>query len=287
MGTEVKKGNLNPSWSPMELTLSSLCNTDHHRPLKFTVEDWNKSGSHSMIGELETSVDALLQLSRGAELPLINQKKKSKKKERYRNSGLLIVRSCQLETRPTFLDFIQGGMELSFTVAVDFTASNGNPASPSSLHYNDPSGNANQYLTAIRAVGDIIQDYDTDKLFPALGFGARLPPDGRVSLQFFLNFSPSNPYCEGIDGVITAYQCPQQRATVRRNQFCPCSQPRGSVCQGLQGQPGQLPGAPHHHRRHHLRHGGHQVCHNLRLQPSHVDHHHRGWQRGLRGDGRA
>merc|ERR1712107_346727 len=47
---------------------------------------------------------------------------------------------------------------------------------------------------------------DTDKLFPALGFGARLPPDGRVSHQFFLNFSPSNPYCEGIDGVITAYQ---------------------------------------------------------------------------------
>merc|ERR1712107_235358 len=81
--------------------------------------DWNKSGSHSMIGELETSVDALLQLSRGTELPLVNQKKKSKKKERYRNSGLLIVRSCQLETRPTFLDFIQGGMELSFTVAVE------------------------------------------------------------------------------------------------------------------------------------------------------------------------
>merc|ERR1719193_1243755 len=128
--TEVKKGNLNPSWAPMELTLSSLCNADHHRPLKFTVEDWNKSGSHSMIGELETSVDALLQLSRGAELPLVNQKKKGKKKERYRNSGLLIVRSCQLETRPTFLDYIQGGMELSFTVAIDFTASNGNPAPP-------------------------------------------------------------------------------------------------------------------------------------------------------------
>ena len=203
--TEVKKGNLNPCWQQMELTLSSLCNADHHRPLKLTVEDWNQSGSHSMIGEVETCVDALLQLSRGTELPLINQKKKNKKKAKYRNSGMLIVRSCQLETRPTFLDYIQGGMELSFTVAIDFTASNGNPASPSSLHYNDPSGNPNQYLTAIRAVGDIIQDYDTDKLFPALGFGARLPPDGRVSHEFFLNLSPSSPYCEGIDGVITAY----------------------------------------------------------------------------------
>ena len=29
----------------------------------------------------------------------------------------------------------------------------------------------NQYETAIKSVGDIIEDYDTDKLFPVLGFG--------------------------------------------------------------------------------------------------------------------
>ena len=28
--------------------------------------------------------------------------------------------------------------------------------------------------------------YFSDKMFPALGFGARLPPDGRVSHEFFL-----------------------------------------------------------------------------------------------------
>ena len=59
---------------------------------------------------------------------------------------------------------------------------------------------------AIRAVGDIIQDYDSDKLFPALGFGARLPPDGRVSHNFNVNFNPANPNCERIDGVLMAYQ---------------------------------------------------------------------------------
>jgi hypothetical protein len=35
-----------------------------------------------------------------------------------------------------------------------------------------------------------------DKLFPALGFGAKLP-DGSVSMEFALNFNPSNPYCAG------------------------------------------------------------------------------------------
>jgi len=202
--TEVKKGNLNPVWKPMELSLSSLCNTDHHRPLKLRVEDWNKMGNHALIGETETSVASLLQLGSGVSIALINPKKKAKKRS-YKDSGHLMISSCKLETRPTFLDYVQGGMELSFTVAIDFTASNGDPTKPDSLHYNDPSGKPNQYLTAIRAVGDIIQDYDTDKLFPALGFGARLPPDGRVSHEFFLNMDSTNPYCQGVDGVISAY----------------------------------------------------------------------------------
>ena len=49
---------------------------------------------------------------------------------------------------------------MAFTVAVDFTASNGNPSNPSSLHYVNPYGGNNQYTAAIQAVGEIIQDYD-------------------------------------------------------------------------------------------------------------------------------
>ena len=51
-------------------------------------------------------------------------------------------------------------MEMNFTVAIDFTASNGNPSTPSSLHYYQPN-QLNQYAAAIQAVGEIIQDYDT------------------------------------------------------------------------------------------------------------------------------
>jgi hypothetical protein len=42
----------------------------------------------------------------------------------------------------------------------------------------------NAYAMALKAVGEIIQDYDSDKMFPALGFGAKLPPDGHVSHEF-------------------------------------------------------------------------------------------------------
>ena len=99
-------------------------------------------------------------------------------------------------------------------------ASNGNPRLPDSLHYIDPSGRPNAYqrvrnwsflqqflellfgythlmvpiaFQAIIEVGEVLQFYDSDKRFPAWGFGAR-PIDGPVSHCFNLN--GSSHYCE-------------------------------------------------------------------------------------------
>lgn len=105
---------------------------------------------------------------------------------------------------PSFLDFLRGGTQIHFTVAVDFTASNGDPRTPASLHYRQP-GVENQYSIAIKAVGEIVQDYDSDKLFPALGFGGRIPPNWDVSHEFYLNGSVDNPYCQGVQGILEAY----------------------------------------------------------------------------------
>ena len=55
-------------------------------------------------------------------------------------------------------------------IAIDFTMSNGPPNDPNSLHNQDPS--KNEYLQALRAVGNILQYYDSDKEIPAYGFGA-------------------------------------------------------------------------------------------------------------------
>lgn len=59
----------------------------------------------------------------------------------------------------------------------------GLPSQPTSLHYASPY-QLSAYALALKAVGEIIQDYDSDKLFPAYGFGAKLPPDGKISHQF-------------------------------------------------------------------------------------------------------
>ncbi len=64
----------------------------------------------------------------------------------------------------------------------------------------------NAYAMALKAVGEIIQDYDSDKMFPALGFGAKLPPDGRVSHEFPL--VPVSYMIDTIDHVdLVVYTC--------------------------------------------------------------------------------
>ncbi|MGH0182987.1 UNVERIFIED_CONTAM: hypothetical protein FKN15_010930 [Acipenser sinensis] len=168
--------------------------------------DYDSDGSHDLIGNFETNAAELQKasLSSLVEYDCIHPEKKQKKKS-YKNSGVVKIRSCTIEAEYSFLDYVMGGCQINFTVGIDFTGSNGDPKSPDSLHYMSPNG-LNQYLTALWSVGQVIQDYDTDKLFPAFGFGAQVPPNFQVSHEFALNFNPSNPYCQGITGIVEAYR---------------------------------------------------------------------------------
>ncbi|KAM5148507.1 copine-9 [Mantella aurantiaca] len=202
--TEVVKNTLNPVWQPFTIPVRALCNGDYDRTVKVDVYDWDRGGSHDFIGEFTTSYR---ELSRGQSqfsvYEVLNPKKKCKKKK-YINSGTVTLLSFKAESEYTFVDYIKGGTQLNFTVAIDFTASNGNPSQPTSLHYMNPY-QLNAYGMALKAVGEIIQDYDSDKLFPAYGFGAKIPPDGKISHEFPLNGDMDNPNCVGIQGVLEAY----------------------------------------------------------------------------------
>lgn len=194
---------LNPTWAPFNITVRDLCNNNYDRPLKVEVYDWNSSGNHEIIGTFVTSLaDIATAAEERKEYPVILDKKKGKKN--YKNSGIVYLKTATVTKMDSFVDFIQGGTSMNFSVAVDFTASNGKPSDPRSLHYNVP-GQDNQYICAIKSVGSIIEDYDSDKMFPALGFGAKVPPTGQVSHEFFLNLQTDSPYCQGVDGLLAAY----------------------------------------------------------------------------------
>ncbi|XP_059848668.1 copine-2 isoform X2 [Hypanus sabinus] len=203
--TEVIKNTLDPVWKPFSMPLVSLCDGHVDKNIKILCYDYDNDGGHDFIGECETTVTKMSEAGDSGEVELecINSKKQKKKKT-YKNSGIIVIKSCKIIRNYSFLDYILGGCQLMFTVGIDFTASNGNPRDASSLHYIN-SMESNEYLAAIWAVGQIIQDYDSDKMFPALGFGAQLPPDWKVSHEFAINFNPTNPFCSGVEGIVQAY----------------------------------------------------------------------------------
>lgn len=158
--------------------------------------NYNQNGSHKLVGEVRTTTQEMLKAPQTFIL--------TKKKYQDKSQGKLILEHAIVNKTYSFLDFVNGGgTQLNCTFAIDFTASNGMPNSSSSLHFLSPY--LTQYEQALQSVGYVLQDYDSDKQFPVLGFGAKIPPNGVVSHEFFVNLSP-NPFCAGVEGVIQAYR---------------------------------------------------------------------------------
>ncbi|KAJ0054025.1 hypothetical protein Pint_01288 [Pistacia integerrima] len=201
--TEVLKNEMKPEWKPVFLNIQQVGSKDS--PLIIECFNFNNNGKHDLIGKVQKSLSDLEKLhssGQGEYLSLptaVGHNYHSK----ILKSQLFVDKFSEC-VQYTFLDYLAGGFELNFMVAVDFTASNGNPRLPDSLHYIDPSGRPNAYQRAILEVGEVLQFYDTDKRFPAWGFGAR-PIDGPVSHCFNLNGSSTYCEVEGIQGIMTAY----------------------------------------------------------------------------------
>eukprot|EP01135_Chromosphaera_perkinsii_P003560 Nk52_evm18s248 gene=Nk52_evmTU18s248 len=205
--TEVIKKTLNPNWKPFSVLLQQLSNGDNDRPLKVVCKDWNRSGDHDLIGHFNTSIRELVDGGPGKRHALKNEKLAQKKKK-YTDSGTILVNNVKMVKEHTFLDYLVGGVDMNLVVAIDFTASNGDPMKPSSLHYcnrNTRQATSNDYATAIESVANVLLNYDSDKLVPVYGFGARLPPNGQVSHCFPLSGKYDQPEVLGLDGILQSY----------------------------------------------------------------------------------
>lgn len=203
--TEVVMNSLNPSWRPIVTSMQRLCNGDPYRPVLLECFDWDKDGSHDLIGTCRTTLDDLSKrAASGERLHLINASKKAKVGASYTHSGLVRSVAVTVTPQPSFLDYISGGCELNFMVAIDFTGSNGMPSSPTSLHYMNPMG-PNQYQMAIQAVGGVLEFYDADKLFPVVGFGGCPRPGMPVDHCFVMSDNGSGGPCRGVGGILQAY----------------------------------------------------------------------------------
>jgi hypothetical protein len=207
--SEFVKKSSNPSWALAQVRLDALCRGNLAERLKLGVWDYDEGSQDDIIGEAEASVSDLLAAAKdGRRLVLLHPPTKSKYQSAAylaKGSGVVLVARAELVPAPKdptqeLLDFIAGGLEISLAIAIDFTASNGEPHSKSSLHH---LGANNAYERAVRSVGDVLAPYDSDGRISAYGFGGIVA--GQVSHCFHLN-GRADLSVRGVAGVLAAYR---------------------------------------------------------------------------------
>lgn len=194
-------------------------------PIRILLWEHKKTKRHKVIGSIETTIAGLmdacqngtilwLQESSGREYIKVQYIHISEREDvldcqpqdsSEPISPTLQIRQTRAEyssliPKPTFIDYITGGCELDLSVAIDFTASNGNPMIPGTPHYID-SNSLNEYEKAIIAIGSIVTKYDTDQKSHVWGFGAKYEGITRHAFQL-----GDHSHVSGVKGILTAYR---------------------------------------------------------------------------------
>jgi len=156
------KKTLNPKWNSFTIESQTLCNNDYYRPIQILLYDWDSDGNDDYIGKINTTLDEIRSKPKNLKITLYP---KLKFKRTPPTFSVL-----QFEEKPldSFLDYIQGNVDIGLMFAIDFTGSNRPPKDPQSLHY---VGNyqPSEYQNAIREIGNIVSVYDTDQKYPVWG----------------------------------------------------------------------------------------------------------------------
>ena len=185
------------TYSIKKLKSSKICDNDFNLPLEIILMKYKSNGSHYKMASKRITLSQLLggevnyTLENGPKI-----KSSSKIKLGFKN----FVKRDIFE----FTDYLKGGLNLTQFVGIDFTASNGDPNNPSSLHYLQ-NGKLNQYQRAILSLGEILEKYNNNGIIPCYGFGARLP-NGTVSFDFPLNLNYQAPFLKNYGEMFQCYQ---------------------------------------------------------------------------------
>ncbi|OMJ84943.1 hypothetical protein SteCoe_13851 [Stentor coeruleus] len=183
--TEIINDTLDPVWAPVGLTDHQLCNSDRSKPIKIECYDWDKVGSDEFIGSFETTLSSLTTPGSTFKLTLPG-------KNRF--SGTILISDCRVKKSLTFIDYLHKGLQISFSVAIDFTQN----------HIFTEDQTSDDYEDAIWEIGSILEAYDSDRNFPVYGFGG-IPPGGSISQCFPLTGDSTSPYVNGARGILKIY----------------------------------------------------------------------------------
>ncbi|KAJ5076001.1 copine [Anaeramoeba ignava] len=185
--TEIIKKDLNPTWKEFVIEGST---DDFKVDIKIMVYDWDKIGSHDLIGEFETRFRDILKKDQKFEL--IHPKLKQKKKN-YQNSGVIIFEYVkkkyeeQIQTvkvrellpplvpfteHASIFDYFHAGFDLKPLICIDFSKVKSDASFHSKIYRDNKTG----FDYALNEIIPFLQHFIQDKNF----FAYRLPLRDRL-----------------------------------------------------------------------------------------------------------
>ena len=188
----------NVNYSISKLKSSKICDNDFNLPLEIILMKYKGNGSHYKMASKKFTLSQLL----GGEInyTLENSPKISKS-----SKISLVFKNFKKRDIFEFTDYLKGGLNLTQFVGIDFTASNGHPNNPKSLHFMKP-GSLNQYQRAILSLGEILEKYNNNGIIPCYGFGAKIDGNYATNFDFPLNLNYEAPFCKNYGEMFQSYQ---------------------------------------------------------------------------------
>jgi hypothetical protein len=227
------KNDLSPIFDEGCIELSTLCHGKLDEQFRIAMYDFDKNGKHDDMGSFKTSVNEMLQAAENKEPfklkqagdevgelvvmrastegieeePAPETASEEEEVEVEAEEGEIVISPDEdIEIAPeplaggaSFVDYVKGGCQLRTIVAIDYTASNGDPRTEDSLHSFIADGH-NEYEKAILKICTMLADYDSDKKYHVLGFGAK--KDGELDNCFYT----TEEEVDGVDGILAAYK---------------------------------------------------------------------------------
>ena len=122
----------------------------------------------------------------------------------HNNNSFKVYNKSQLNQQYSFIDYIKNGVQMTFSIGIDFTSQNAQE-SPSNPQKGAVAGSPKDIERAIRECGEIMSFYDYDQLFHVYGFGSTINNNQVKSNIFNIN-SETGQEIYTIDNVINEYR---------------------------------------------------------------------------------
>ncbi|KAK9828375.1 hypothetical protein WJX81_001113 [Elliptochloris bilobata] len=215
--TDVLRATRNPRWEALTVAVQALCQGDAAAPLRLQVLDVPPGpGRHQVLCQATSSLRGLQEAAQpGAPamqlLPPEPQGYSAGGGGAGRRSdagecGALLVREVRLRRRPSLLDYMAGGCELNWMVALDFSDAAATDAKAASMHAPaGADGGPSTCQCILAAFGAILEPYDPHRRFPLWALGGAV--GGRSATPCWaLNGNGFQPEVRGLGGILKTYK---------------------------------------------------------------------------------